>query len=339
MISRGDGGPFKEYRIASAVAFSLLFVGCLVGPADVADPLDRSESSDAMALNSSLRQADSTNVTCDIGVRLSGEQYRVRNVSILGPATVLSGSALSVDFIVGIWERGHPDPLRIALCEVPNSAIALQYVAAAIAGMTSSTQKAVNLWTGRGGRRNARDPKARRYLDVYAEGAGCPENGIVDFGCSCDGATCEGWNTMSLEGGGDVPPEELPSELLAYDYPSDPIRPPITCWMGTDYIHFSGQLLSVHGHSECTVPVYHQIQVDLQLEKCIFVCWWSTIGSSGAYSRGDFFAETHAKAPCTVGWWKGQTTHHITLPAGYTRTFINEKTYRLKKYDTCLVPI
>jgi hypothetical protein len=296
-------------------------------------------------------------VKCDLAVLKPSGGYRTRAVIIKLPAIIHEPHAGTKKAGYRGWAEGVPDPVRLAVCEIPATVVGDEWFRTLFSGGRTT-----------GGSRTATLPNSAKpaattagasttemmtVYDVEVAQVCAPQYAIeevVDWGCEC-GPDCEGWDDDRGEGEWEGPPPadlddpdaslivepdasaELSSGELAY-------MVPITCYGQTDNPHRSGTTgyyhnANVHGRTVCSAPIQMSVNVMLQKQKCYWAfCWWSSVGTPGLKSGVSVKLESNSPALCSTGWWRGRSHHAMTFPPGYWPASGSYYTYR-SNYITC----
>jgi hypothetical protein len=270
---------------------------------------------------------------CQLVRRTSTDEYLTKEVRIPLPRSVAHTTAGRTTFAWRGWSEGTSDPVRLAICDIPDTPAALASIRATLSGdlpemnITSAAVFGLEL-NGAAAVAAASEPRmlveVRATADAGVEDGICDPRAIIDPDCNCEEnptvPACEGWDP-ALETDGPPPPDPFePDASLSLALAGAPIH----CLMQTHDVHRSTSAgsfgdISVHGRTECTAPMPGLTnRVSLRKQRCFwFICWWSERRANTGSATNKPFLDSNVKAPCETGYWHGRTTHTVTAPPGY----------------------
>jgi hypothetical protein len=346
--------PRARGRTLLSVTAAAVLAACSDAPGRVTGP----QANAAQPVAS--RGATAPNVAmCRLAVRSPSGTYLTRAVEIRMPRRIVAVGSETTPFGYRGWKEGESDPVRLAQCEIPATAVAEEWFAQLFAG--NRTDGVFRGAPGRNPGRHVKEAAEARttasvsVYDGYSEPC-IPYEQVdafdtegattsVDWECGGGGG---GWETgEEWDGPAPAEPEYVDGEMEIAPNPSAEASAemasavPLSCSGQTDNPHRSGTAgfthnANVHGRTVCSAAVQMSVSVMLQRQRCVwFFCWWSGVGTNGYGAGVATRLERTSNAPCQTGYWRGQSNHTVTPPPGYWPLYGSFSTSRIANISRC----
>jgi hypothetical protein len=347
------GIKYPAWRVV-VVALTVALVACKddaplpTGPTPLTPPTSQLATGTVQSSDPLSSRLSSTPGSCLIAERSAAGDYRSRTIAVSLPKQIAASSAATIEFAYRGWAATVPEPVVLALCNIPDSRTARAYFEKQFGGKSMTSAQLRNFaksisvsgtdyWEAVGGPRIIHAASTSYVADGLASESqvtkSAPPGGVVGMLVPvCDpntDPTCSG--TPEDE----YVPTEPPPPPPAFDpwvtqpaFPT-PTYPTINCPIDTDYPHFSnsrpfyGQgILNVHGWTgPCNVPALISVSTTLGRQRCYIFrfCQWVAIATPGSKSWTGVFIEAYSNVACTwaIGWYLGVTQHSVSA-FGYT---------------------
>lgn len=292
--------------------------------------------------------------TCSLSKLAKSGRYHTKTRKFPLPPSN-SPSEGQINLVYRGWNRTSPDPVSLALCDVPDNPSAIEAVLYQLnggnpakkgrfAGETPEFDDNGNIVTGRITSSTlavfARQSSSAMITDYIYDG----QAGECDpvWGCGCDVNStqpgCEGYGTngeyAQTENLVYVPPDDGDADGQFGPGAEQNELPPsgslstnalsLPCYGTVDNAHPSTHVpgtINVVGRTWC--PYFYspmmKVRVTLQVWKCFGIfCWWSGVSTNEVQTAGGPYpgASTNAAAPCRNGKWRGSSMHWALFPNG-----------------------